>query len=98
MSVTGPDHATRAAQLVAELASQPDAEMLKEAVESLVTAIAEDLRSADDSAVAAAQAAVAAEERLAKLEEQTHVLAEAVIAITDSTTVAPAVQAVKDKM
>jgi cell division protein ZapA (FtsZ GTPase activity inhibitor) len=39
------------------------------------------------------------QERIAKLEAQTHVLSEAVIAITDqSATVAPAVKAVKDEM
>jgi hypothetical protein len=40
-----------------------------------------------------------AEERLVKIESQTRVLAEAVIAITESSnTVGPAVQAVKDEM
>ena len=52
-------------------------------------AIAQDLTAADR----------AAENRLLKLEAQTHGLAEAVIAITEpSATLAPAVQAVKDEM
>jgi hypothetical protein len=57
----------------------------------LVNALTKDLSAADK--------ATGDEARLVKLETQTHVLAEAVIAITDTpATLAPAVQAVKDEM
>jgi hypothetical protein len=60
--------------------------------ETVVAAVTEDLRATPD------QAAID-EERLVKIETQTRVLAEAVIAITDtSDALAPAVQAVKDEM
>jgi hypothetical protein len=60
--------------------------------QTLVDALARDL-------LAASNLADAEEERLVKIETQTRVLAEAVIAITaTSDAVAPAVQAVKDEM
>ena len=59
---------------------------------TLVEALTEDLRAASDRATVD-------EERLVKIETQTRVLAEAVIAITDTAeAVRPAVQAVKDEM
>jgi hypothetical protein len=58
---------------------------------TVVDALTKDLHAADQ--------ATEDEARLVKIETQTRVLAEAVIAITETAaTVAPAVQAVKDEM
>ena len=59
---------------------------------AIAAAITDDLRAASGHAVGD-------EQRLAKVEAQTHALAEAVIAITNTVeAIAPAVQAVKDEM
>jgi hypothetical protein len=85
----------RAAEIVRDLreaASDQRLQQSKEELETVVGSLEQELRvvSAD---------AEAAGERITKIEAQTRVLAEAVIAITDTAiAVAPAIQAVKDEM
>lgn len=71
--------------------------------ETIVEAVAEDLRVESEARIAAAAVTDAAAEvasaRLVKVETQTRVLSDALIAITDqSGAVAPAIKAVKDEM
>lgn len=93
-----PDHLKiRAAAIVNDLAAvaaerEEDLQVANEFVGTLIEALAKDLHAVTDNASVA-------EERLVKMESQTRVLAEAVIAIAETAeTVAPAVQAVKDEM
>jgi hypothetical protein len=86
-----PDPRSRAEKLVHDNISH-DAPISPADVGNLVNALTDDFR-------AESQRATDDEERLAKIETQTRVLAEAVIAITAvDVAVAPAIQAVKDEM
>lgn len=86
------DADTKAARLLTKLSDDEFIRLSKDQVGTLVDAIKEDLDTL-------AHKETADEDRLAKLETQTQVLAEAVIAITKTEeTLAPAISAVKAEM
>jgi hypothetical protein len=82
----------RAVALVQQLADHNTGTLTNAQLAPIIQAVAEDLEDG-------AGKAVVDEERLAKVETQTRVLAAAVIAMTEiADSVAPAVKAVKDEM
>lgn len=91
MSGDQSDHRDRAAALVQRVtAGQPP--LSNADADALISAVAEDMGTQSEKETLA-------EERLTKLETQTRVLSDAVIAITDpAEAVAPAIQAVKNEM
>ncbi len=83
---------TRAAELVMKAADQADPGLSKAELGILVDALEQDLGTVSEKTTLD-------ENRLAKLETQTRVLSEAVVAITETAySLAPAVQAVKAEM
>ncbi len=89
---TPADLRTRASELVRKVSEHEDRQLSTAEIGVLVDAVEQDLGTVAD------QAALD-EERLARVETQTRVLAEAVLAITETAvSLAPAVQAVRDEM
>ena len=89
---TAGDGNARVTELLQEISEEDFIRLSREQVANLVNAITEDLHTLADIGKTDA-------ERLAKVEKQTRVLSEAVIAIAETSgTLAPAVQAVKDEM
>ena len=89
---TPADLRTRASELVRKVSEHENRQLSTAEIGVLVDAVEQDLGTVAD------QAALD-EERLARVETQTRVLAEAVLAITETAvSLAPAVQAVRDEM
>jgi hypothetical protein len=87
-----PDANARALDLVRNVIDETGVQVSKIEMGDLVDAVEQDLRTMSDDARLA-------EARLVKVETQTRVLSEAVVAISEtSETLGPAVRAVKDEM
>ena len=93
MSSNAPDAAkAQAIALVQTIVDQTGGELTKAQLEPVIRAVARDLEEG-------AGKVMTDEVRLAKVETQTRVLAEAVIAISETAeSLAPALKAVKDEM